>query len=196
MAEKDKNLDDDDLDLATDGKKKGLGALLNKQVLLIAGGAILLIAISIGVTLMLVGGKDSGDESGMEADTSEVVADKSDKGKDKKKKGEPGKEPVYVKIEPAFVVNFTDKTGIRYLQASIEVLVTDPTVEDEIRKHMPLIRNNLLLLLGSQTTDVITTREGKQRLRNDVLKEMQKVLKEKTGQPGVEAVYFTSFVVQ
>lgn len=197
MAENE-NLDDDDLDLATegDGKKNILAALLNKNMLMMIGGGVLLIALSIGGTLMLSGGKS--DDADMEDDEEvEAVSDKksSDK-KKKKKKGKGETEPVYFSMEPAFVVNFTDKTGIRYLQASIDVLVTDAMVIDEIKKHNPLIRNNLLLLIGSQTTDVITTREGKQRLRNDILKEIQKVMKEKTGEPGVEAVYFTSFVVQ
>ncbi|MDH5435326.1 MAG: flagellar basal body-associated FliL family protein, partial [Gammaproteobacteria bacterium] len=116
--------------------------------------------------------------------------------KSKKTKGKGEKEPVYFSMEPAFVVNFTDKSGFRYLQASVDLLLTDATVVDELKKHNPLIRNNLLLLIGSQTTEVISTREGKQRLRNDILKEIQKVMKEKTGEPGVEAVYFTSFVVQ
>ncbi len=196
MAENE-NLDDDDLDLATEGDKKNiLASLLNKNVLMMIGGGVLLIALSIGGTLMLSGGKS--DDADMEGDEDvEAVADKksSDK-KKKKKKGQGEKEPVYFSMVPAFVVNFTDKTGIRYLQTNIDLLVSDAMVIDEIKKHNPLIRNNLLLLIGSQKTDVITTREGKQRLRNDILKEIQKVMKEKTGEPGVEAVYFTSFVVQ
>ena len=194
MAENE-NLDDDDLDLATEGDKKNiLASLLDKKTLLMIGGGVLLIALSIGGTLMLSGG-NSGDGAEMADEDEEVVADKkSDKKKKKKGKGE--KEPVYFSMVPAFVANFTDKTGVRYLQTSIDILVTDALVIDDIKKHNPLIRNNLLLLIGSQTTDVITTREGKQRLRNDILKEIQKIMKEKTGEPGVEAVYFTSFVVQ
>lgn len=197
MAEQENDLDNDDLDLATegDGKKGFLAVLMNKNILMIIGGAILLIALSIGGTLMLGGGGQSDNAEMMDEEMDEVTDSKSSK-KTKKTKAKGETEPVYFSMEPAFVVNFNDKTGIRYLQSSIELLVTDALVIDDLKKHMPLVRNNLLLLLGSQTTDVISTREGKQRLRNDILKEIQKVMKEKTGEPGVEAVYFTSFVVQ
>ncbi|MDH5594632.1 MAG: flagellar basal body-associated FliL family protein, partial [Gammaproteobacteria bacterium] len=151
MAENE-NLDDDDLDLATEGgdKKGVLAALKNKKMLMLIGGGILLIALSIGGTLLLVGG-GSNDANMEEEDTAEEVSDKKQSdAKKAKKKGKGEKEPVYFALEPSFVVNFTDKTGIRYLQASMDLLVTDALVIDDLKKHMPLIRNNMLLLLGSQ----------------------------------------------
>lgn len=199
MAEKETNdIKDDDLELG-DGApaKKGglLKKVLNKQVMIMAAALIVVVAISVGTTMILTGGKSDSmaeDEEQMAA-TDEAGKDK--KTKKKKKTGAKG-EATYYNMEPAFVVNFADKTGLRYLQITMEVLVTDPLVIEEIKKHAPIIRNNIVLLLSSLTYDVISTREGKQKIRTDVLSEIQKVLQEKTGEPGVEAVYFTSFVVQ
>ena len=59
-----------------------------------------------------------------------------------------------------------------------------------------LVANNLLLLLGSQSYADIDDRQGKDRLRERAREEINRVLTDQ-GLPGeVEAVYFTSFVVQ
>lgn len=200
MAENETNdIKDDDLELgdAPPAKKGGLlKKILNKQVMIMAAALIVVVAISVGSTMLLTGGKSDGSEEDAEEMVAEESSGKDEKKKKKKKKKGAKGESTYFNMEPAFVVNFADKTGLRYLQITMEVLVSDPLVIEEIKKHKPIIRNNIVLLLSSLTYDVISTREGKQKIRTDVLKEMQKVMQEKTGEPGVEAVYFTSFVVQ
>jgi len=69
-------------------------------------------------------------------------------------------------------------------------------VSTEIDQNMPVIRNNILLLLSDLTYEQVAAKEGKQKLREDILKEIQKVLKDKIGKPGVEEVYLTSIVMQ
>ena len=104
--------------------------------------------------------------------------------------------PVYYAFDPAFIVNFQDNSAIRFLQVTIEVMSRDPLAIEAVKTHMPVIRNNLVLLLSSQTPENIMTREGKEKIRTDALKEMQKVMTEQTGSPSIEAVYFTGFVMQ
>lgn len=104
--------------------------------------------------------------------------------------------PVYYAFDPAFVVNFQDNSAIRFLQVTIEVMSRDPLAIEVVKTHMPVIRNSLVLLLSSQTPENIMTREGKEKIRTDALKEMQKVMTEQTGSPSIEAVYFTGFVMQ
>jgi len=72
----------------------------------------------------------------------------------------------------------------------------DQEVVAAIEQHMPVIRNNLVFLLSAASYDQINTLEGKQKLRADALAEIQKILKDKIGRPGVEEVYFTSIVMQ
>lgn len=105
-------------------------------------------------------------------------------------------EAVYFSLDPPFIVNFSGKSRARFLQVSIEGLTRDPKVKEDITKHFPQIRNNLVLLLSSKTHDELSTQEGKVALRKQVLKEVQKVLEAETGHEGVEDVYFTSFVMQ
>lgn len=109
---------------------------------------------------------------------------------------ETAKEAVYFSLDPPFIVNFTGKSRARFLQVSIEGLTRDAKVKEDITKHFPQVRNNLVLLLSGQTYEELNTQEGKATLRKQVLKEVQKVLEAETGREGVEDVYFTSFVMQ
>lgn len=102
----------------------------------------------------------------------------------------------YLPLQPAFVVNLADEEAARYLQVEMEVMSRDAKALDEVKNHLPRIRNNLLLLLGSQRTADLATREGKEKLQAAVLADIQKTLSAETGAPGIEAVYFNSFVVQ
>ena len=103
---------------------------------------------------------------------------------------------MYIPLDPAFVVNFAEGSRARFLQVSVEVMTRNNQVEQHIRTHMPVIRNNLVLLFSSQTYESVSTLEGKEALREEALNVIQKILEEETGDPGVESVYFTSFVMQ
>jgi len=78
----------------------------------------------------------------------------------------------------------------------VQVMTRDPEVAQAIEAHMPVIRNNLVMLFSGQKYEEVATREGKERLRQQTLAEIQKVLEERIGKPGVEDVYFTAFVMQ
>jgi flagellar FliL protein len=121
---------------------------------------------------------------------------------DDKAAGEQGHEEVklpatYLKFDPPFVVNFENRGAMRFLQVSVEVMTRDPAVAELIRQHDPKLRNDLLMLLGSQTYETISTREGKERLRGEALKTVHDVISAEGGKPEkVEQLYFTSFVMQ
>lgn len=115
--------------------------------------------------------------------------------------GEAGKDgkkgaATYVPLQPAFVVNINDGDASHFLQVEIEVGTKSPTVAEALKTHNAQIRNALLMLLGAQTAADVASREGKEALQKKVLEEIQKILTKETGKPGVDAVYFTSFVMQ
>jgi flagellar FliL protein len=104
---------------------------------------------------------------------------------------------VYVKFDPPFVVNFENKGMMRFLQVSVEVMTRDARTADIIKEHDPKLRNNLLMLLGGQTYETISTREGKERLRGEALGAVADVIVAEGGKAeSVEQLYFTSFVMQ
>ncbi len=107
------------------------------------------------------------------------------------------KEPAnYHALEPAFVVNLESEHSQRYLQVQVEVMSRKPKTIEQVQRHTPRIRSSLLLLLGQQRAEDLATRPGKEKLQADVLAEIQNILRAETGEADVEAVYFTSFVMQ
>ncbi len=104
--------------------------------------------------------------------------------------------PVYLPLEPVIVVNLRGEGSTSYLQAGVEIMARGQEVITAVQEHMPVVRNNLLLLLGSQTYDDIDDRQGKDRLRERAREEINRVLAEQGLEGEVEAVYFTSFVLQ
>ena len=99
-------------------------------------------------------------------------------------------------LAPAFTVNFQDARGPRFLQIAVEVMTRESEAEELLRQHMPMIRSQLVLLFSSQSSGELATREGKEKLIQETLATVQGVLEQETGVKGVEAVYFTSLVMQ
>lgn len=108
-----------------------------------------------------------------------------------------GKAPaIYLPLAPAFVVNLEDTEALRYMQVDLEIMARNPKAIEDAKTHMPRIRNALLLLFGQQHAFELSSRAGKETLQAKALAEIQRVLKEETGSPGIDAVYFSSFVIQ
>ena len=104
---------------------------------------------------------------------------------------------IYSKFDPPFVVNFQNKGSMRFLQVSIEVMTRDAATADLIKQHDPKLRNDLLMLLGGQTFETLSSREGKEQLRNEALQAVAGVIAAEGGKAeSVEQLYFTSFVMQ
>ncbi len=120
--------------------------------------------------------------------------------KESKAVPEPKGPPLYLPLDPPLVASLEDKGSIRFLQVTIEIMSRDEHVITDLKDHMPVIRNNLLMLLGGQTIPSLTNRDEKEKLRQASLAEVQKIMQANQGEeehPGkVEDLYFTSFVVQ
>lgn len=102
----------------------------------------------------------------------------------------------YIALEPAFIVNLADTDGVRYLQADVQLQTRDPDTVAAIGLHTPIIRNRLLLLFGQQTSQQLTGRTGKERLQAQALAEVRAVLKAQHAANKVDALLFTSVVIQ
>jgi flagellar protein FliL len=192
---------------AKDGEKSPAAAKGGKKKLLIIIAAAVLVLGGAGGGAFFFMNKDHADEevtadADEEADAEEEAPDAKDakksKSKSKKDKKAKVKAPaLYVKYEPPFVVNFEAKGVMRFLQISMEVMTRDAPTSEVIKLHEPKIRNNMLMLLGSQTYDTLSSLEGKEGLRKQALETIAKVVEEEGGEgKEVEDIYFTSFVMQ
>ncbi len=185
-------IDDQIDDEAPEVKPKKKSNLL--VIILSVVTILLLIVVSVGVTLFVTGAL-SGGASGTEQVASEDVADKKEKKKAKEKHAEKAK-PHYVELGDPLIVNFVENNQIRYLQVKMEVMTYDETMPDKIKEHLPLIRNNLLMMLSDLDYETISSFTGKQKIRDEALAEIQSIMRDQLGDKIVEELYFTSFVMQ
>jgi flagellar FliL protein len=109
--------------------------------------------------------------------------------------GGAGKAAVYYAIDPPLVVNFEDGSAVRFLQITMEIMAHDQKAIESVQKNIPLIRNNLLLLMSNRNYQSLMSREGKEKMRQEALTEIRAVQK-KEGGLDIDDVLFTSFVVQ
>jgi len=100
-------------------------------------------------------------------------------------------------MDPAFTASFADDEEAQFLQLSLNVATTEKDVEEAITQHMPAIRNALVMLFASQKAADLRGRDGKEKLRQQALEEVNRVLEHSAGKKaGVKDVFFTSFVMQ
>ena len=65
------------------------------------------------------------------------------------------------------------------------------------RYHLPALRNSSLVLLLSRQDEVtVTTGSGREAIREEALMELRAVLKAEEGQPDIDDLMFTNFVVR
>ncbi len=91
---------------------------------------------------------------------------------------------------PAFVVNLADPNARRYLKIVLDVEMTgNPEL---LEANQAKIRDALLMLLSSKTSQELSTLEGKILLRKEIVERLNQAI----GQAKVARVYFTDFVIQ
>ena len=91
-----------------------------------------------------------------------------------------------------FIVNLADEGGKRYLRVTMDLELAQGTSEDNLKKRLPQMRDSILMVLPSKRFDEIRTVEGKTRLRNEIIANLNGLL----GQERITSIYFTEFVVQ
>jgi len=107
------------------------------------------------------------------------------------------KPALYVNLHPPLVVNIRDSVGdTHFMQITMEVMARDQELLNSVREHTAVIRNNLILLYSTASYDEVTTRAGKEKLLADGLAEIKAIMLQQVGDDRVEALYFTSLIVQ
>ena len=100
----------------------------------------------------------------------------------------------YYEVKPSLVANLA--SGGKYIRTDIQLMTKDPQFEDQLKLHAPAIRHTLLLLLSEQDGITIRTPEGKEKLRQQALAQLNNLMQELSGLTGPDALFFTTFLVQ
>ena len=104
---------------------------------------------------------------------------------------------IYTPLDPPVIVSLVDTAGSsRFLQLSVQIMSRSQDAIDNVRTHAPALRNSFLFLISDWTYEDIASLEGKEQLRAEMLEEANVIMLANTGEPGIEEIYFTSFVVQ
>lgn len=98
---------------------------------------------------------------------------------------------VTIPLNP-FVVNLADPKARHFLKVTIVLEVDSDKTKEEVDKLMPAIRNDIIMLLSSQTLEDVISLEGKVRLRDGISARISRII----GGNKLLNVYFDTFVVQ
>lgn len=109
---------------------------------------------------------------------------------------EVAKAELYLPMDPAFVVNFRDNDSLRYLQVGVTLMSHDPDAISVAKAADPVLRDSLVALFSNQNYSIISDAAGRQKLQQQALVAVRKIVQARLGRPGIDALYFTSFVMQ
>lgn len=154
----------------------------SKLILFVIIGVVLLLGVAAAAFFLMNGEESNGQDGADPNSVEEVFAVKKD--------------AIYIPLKPAFVLNFASPGTRRFLQLEVTLMAREPEVAKLIELHMPLIRNNLISSFSAQSYEQISTPEGKIQMKKLALGEVQKIIEMEYGEPGVEQVLFTNFVIQ
>lgn len=184
VVEQDEDSDDTAVTGTAAGKKK--------LILLVIIGVVLL-ALCVGGTFAVMHFL-GGDKK---AETAEAAAEGEHAEGKEGEEAKPEHAPlVYFPFEPPFLTNFVINGRPRYLQLSITVASRDQSTIDALQKHMPLVRNRVVMLLSSEQFDTLRSRAGREALQGKLTEAVKEILQKETGKADVEKLLFTNFVMQ
>jgi flagellar FliL protein len=135
----------------------------SKKLIIMLAAVLVLVLVGGGAAFMLLKKKPAEEgEDGEDAEVSEVAKPKA-----KPKSDHP---PTFVPLDP-FTVNLADKDVDRFAQIGITLEVHDPKFAEQIKAYMPAIRSNVLMVLSHKTASELLTREGKEKLAKEIMRE-------------------------
>lgn len=196
-------------DVAADAPKK------SKKMLFIILAVVLLVVVAAAAAMFMMAGSaaeegddEYADEMIEEDLDAQALAAKKAKLKKKKEAEAKGLPPVFVELDP-FTVNLAPETQVdQYLQVKATVKVEEQSAADSMKMYMPEIRHHVLMLLSGKRASDLGTTEGREALAGEMKNSINAIVgKEPTNKKGepkkqkepvgpVEAVLFTSFIIQ
>nr|WP_314875854.1 flagellar basal body-associated protein FliL [uncultured Pseudomonas sp.] len=149
-----------------------------KLILLLVGGLLLAVGLSVGATWFIMHKSDAAPAVDPALANVKPAA-------------------IYEPLAPAFVVNFNQNGRQRYMQVSITLQGRNQADIDALKVHMPVIRNNLVMMFSGQGFDALASSSvGQEMLRQKATAVVQEVAQKEVGKPVIDQLLFTNFVLQ
>ncbi len=96
-----------------------------------------------------------------------------------------------IEMQP-FIVNLADKGEDHYLRLTVSIGIGETKEEKPDPLLITRVRNAMLAVLTTKTSEEVLTEQGKATLRKELLKAARAAVEE----PTIEAIYVTDFIVQ
>lgn len=109
-------------------------------------------------------------------------------------KAQPAKPPVFLPLD-TFVVNLQGEGG-EFLQVNMTLQMKEQIDVEVLKTYMPLIRSRIISLLSAKQPADILTADGKTKLAAELSESIKQPFDKGVEPAKVDAVFFTSFVVQ
>lgn len=155
-----------------------------KPILLIALLALnILVVVGVGVMLHLNRKKEEAKPSIEQVVQGEHEAQQKEKEKDSEYIGRT------IPME-TFVVNLAGSRGGKITKVNMELEVSNEAVIEELDKRKPQIRDIIIIVLSGKTFEELSTKEGKERLRDDIRDTVNPFLTKGS----IKRIYFTEFI--
>lgn len=137
-----------------------------KKLIILIAAAVAVLGLGGGGTLFYMKKKAAAEEEAeAEVDDRQSKAAKRD-GKSK---------PTFVALD-MFTVNLADRDADRYAQIQLSLELSDEKSSEMIKSFMPIIRNNILMVLSHKTSAELLEKDGKVKLARDLRREVAKAL--------------------
>jgi flagellar FliL protein len=186
-----------------------------KLIIIVAAAVVLLLGGGGGVLLLMK--KQSDAHAAAAADEEDEDGGHS-KPAPKAKDGK-AVPPTFLPLEQ-FVVNLADRDTDKFAQVAISLQIDDPKVADQLKAYLPAVRSTILMILTRKSSKELLSEEGKQKLKEEIRREVVRPLgieidppeeeaheedpppkkKKKKKKPEVhnpvEQVHFSNFIIQ
>ncbi len=156
-------------------------------------GKLLVVLVAVFAVLAIGGGGAAWffHQKAASADAKAEGEEGKEGGKEAKKKAEPGKPPVFMTLEN-FTVNLAG--GDHFMQLGLVLQLKDEETSEKVKAYLPMIRNKVLLLVSSKTSEELESPKGKQALIDEILANAREPLHAEGDH--VQAVLLGSMLVQ
>lgn len=99
----------------------------------------------------------------------------------------------YIEMTPKFTVNL-DRPA-KYLVANVQLMVEGVKYIEKVKKHLPALRHELILLYSGRSAADLQTMEQREALRLESKKLITDSLDAFSNSDGFRDLYFTEFLV-
>jgi flagellar FliL protein len=105
--------------------------------------------------------------------------------------GEGGVE--YLEITPKITVNLAEPR--HYLLVNVQLLTEGMEASEKIKKHMPAVKHELIMLFSGRPADSLQTMEQREALRKETVAAIRKTLDKYGKHSGFRDAFFSEFLI-